>query len=137
MLFTLFMLFVILPVAELSILVKIGSIIGVFNTIMLIIITAILGSLMVRIEGLNVLYRFQKNVNMGIFPSEELLDGVLILIAGALLIAPGILTDVIGLLLLFPVSRKIIKIFIKSYLKGRVVVNSGRGGNDDNNIIDV
>ncbi|MBU2591683.1 MAG: FxsA family protein [Nitrospinota bacterium] len=138
MLFKLFMLFVILPIVELSILIKIGHIMGVFNTVMLILLTAMVGSFMVKMEGLNVLYRFQENTNRGIFPAEELFDGVLILIAGVLLITPGVVTDFIGFLFVFPASRGVIKKLIKKYLKTQIIVNSGGGGgNDDNNIIDV
>lgn len=139
MLFTLFMLFVILPLIEISILIKIGSIMGLFNTVMLILLTAMVGSFMVKMEGLNILYRFQENANRGIFPSEELFDGILVLIAGVLLITPGVVTDFIGFLFVFPASRSVIKKLIKRYLKDHMIVNTNNDNdsNNDNNIIDV
>ena len=75
---------------------------------------------MVKLEGLNVFYRFQENLAKGIFPQEEIFDGVLILIAGALLITPGVLTDITGFLIVFPATRRIIKKIIKQYLKRKI-----------------
>jgi UPF0716 protein FxsA len=107
-------------VVELALLIKIGTFIGIFNTVILIIVTALVGAYMVKMEGLNVLYRFRENIVRGILPSEEFFDGILILIAGALLITPGILTDFMGFLFVFPPSRGIIKFWIKNYIKRRI-----------------
>ncbi len=120
MFFKLFLVFIILPIIELALLIRIGILIGVFYTIVLIFITAIVGSFMVRREGLSVLYRFQENFARGVFPAEELFDGALILIAGALLITPGILTDFIGFLLVFSPSRAVIKHWIKGYIRKKI-----------------
>lgn len=120
MFFKLFLLFVIFPLIELALLIKIGTIIGVFNTIALIVITALLGTYMVKMEGFNCLYRFQDNLSQGVFPAEELFDGALILVAGALLITPGVLTDLIGFLFVFPPSRRLTKLWIKGYIKKKI-----------------
>ncbi|RMF96900.1 MAG: FxsA family protein [Candidatus Schekmanbacteria bacterium] len=117
MFFKLFLLFTIVPIIELAILIKAGTIFGVFNTIAIVIITAIAGAYLVKLEGLNVLYRIQENISNGIFPAEELLDGLLIFIAGALLLTPGFVTDILGFLMVFPPTRRILKEIIKKYIK--------------------
>ena len=83
-----------------------GSIIGVGYTVLLVIGTAMIGAYLVRLEGLNIMTRFQKNMNEGIFPAEEIFDGAMVLVSGALLLTPGLVTDIFGFLLVFPPSRK-------------------------------
>jgi UPF0716 protein FxsA len=119
-LFILFILFTLVPVIELALLIKIGSIIGLFNTIAIVIMTALIGAYMVKMEGIGVMYRIQQNMQEGIFPAEELINGMMILVAGALLLTPGFFTDVIGFLMVFPLSRNYIKKIAKSYLKRKM-----------------
>jgi UPF0716 protein FxsA len=80
----LFLLFSIVPVIELGLLIYVGGEIGVFNTVAIVLLTAIAGAYMVRQEGIGVVYRIQNSLASGIFPAEELLDGALVLVAGAL-----------------------------------------------------
>lgn len=120
MFFKVFLLFVVFPIVELIFLIKIGTLIGITSTILLILFTAIAGAYMVKTEGLGVMYRFKDNLSKGIFPEEEILDGVLVLVAGALLITPGVLTDFIGFLLVFPPSRGLIKVWIKRYIRKKI-----------------
>ena len=120
MFFKLFLLFTIIPVIELSILIKIGTLIGTLNTVMFVIFTAMAGAYLVRMEGLGVIYRFQQNMQEGRFPAEEILDGAMILVAGALLVTPGVATDIIGFLLVFPSSRRMIKISLRRYIERRI-----------------
>jgi UPF0716 protein FxsA len=120
MFFKLFILFTLVPVIELALLIKIGSIIGLFNTIAIVIMTALIGAYMVKMEGIGVMYRIQQNMQEGIFPAEELINGMMILVAGALLLTPGFFTDVIGFLMVFPLSRNYIKKIAKSYLKRKM-----------------
>ena len=120
MFFKLFLLFTIIPVVELALLIKIGTVIGTLNTVILVIFTALVGAYLVKIEGISVLTRFQQNMLEGVFPAEEIFDGALILIAGALLVTPGVATDVIGFLLVFPLSREIIKKHLKRYVRNRI-----------------
>jgi UPF0716 protein FxsA len=117
--FKLFILFALIPVIELAILIKVGSHIGVGYTLLLVIGTAIVGAYLVRLEGFNIMQRFQRNVNEGIFPAEEIFDGAMILVSGALLLTPGLVTDITGFLLVFPPSRKIIKGYLKTFVKAR------------------
>ena len=117
MFFKLFILFALIPVIELAILIKVGSHIGVGYTLLLVIGTAIVGAYLVRLEGFNIMGRFQRNVNEGIFPTEEIFDGAMVLVSGALLLTPGLLTDITGFLLVFPPSRGVIKGYLKKYIK--------------------
>ncbi|MBC8413402.1 MAG: FxsA family protein [Nitrospira sp.] len=123
MLFKLFFLFAVIPVIELAILIEIGSYIGVLPTVIVVIVTAMIGASMVRSEGLYVLSRLQRDMNNGIFPAEELIDGAMILVAGALLLTPGFFTDIIGFLMVFPVPRKFIKKFGKDYIEKKINSN--------------
>lgn len=120
MFFKLFLIFAIVPVIELSVLIYVGSYIGTLNTIAIIILTAIVGAYLVRMEGIGVLYRIQRNLNEGVFPAEELINGALILVAGALLLTPGFFTDFVGFMLVFPATRELIKPPLKKYLKKHI-----------------
>ncbi len=113
----LFLIFTIIPVIELTLLIKVGSYIGAINTILVVILTAAIGAYMVKMEGIGIMYRIQKNMQEGIFPGDELISGMMILVAGALLLTPGFFTDVIGFVMLVPVSREFIKKIAKRYIK--------------------
>jgi UPF0716 protein FxsA len=120
MFFKLFLIFAIVPVIELSVLIYVGSYIGTLNTIAIILLTAVVGAYMVRMEGIGVLYRVQRDLNVGAFPAEELINGAMILVAGALLLTPGFFTDLAGFLMVFPTTRELIKPPLKKYLGKRI-----------------
>ncbi len=120
----LLLIFTVIPVVELSLLIKVGSVIGTLNTVMIVLLTAVIGAYMVRLEGLGVIYRMQRTLMEGEFPAEELIDGLMILVAGALLLTPGFVTDTIGFLMVFPGSRKGIKRVLRRYFERRLA--SGR-----------
>ncbi len=122
MFFKLFLIFTLVPVVELALLIKVGTLIGTLNTVVLVIGTALTGAFLVRLEGINVIYRFQKNLAEGIFPAEEIFDGALLLVAGAVLITPGFLTDILGLLIVLPPSREVLKGLIRRYVEKNVFV---------------
>ena len=126
MFFKLFLIFTIVPVIELALLIKIGTIIGTLNTIMLVIFTAMVGAYLVKMEGIGVITRFQQNMLEGRFPAEEIFDGALILIAGALLVTPGVTTDIVGFLLVIPASRLVIKQYLKKYIQYRMSITDIR-----------
>lgn len=106
MLARLFLLFSIVPLVELALLVWVGGSIGVLPTLALVFFTAALGAFLAKREGLKVLGEWQAALTQGRMPEEGLTGALLVLVAGALLIAPGVLTDVTGLLLLLPPVRK-------------------------------
>ena len=113
MLFRLFLCFTLIPVAELYILIHLGGILGGLNTVMLVIITGFIGAYLARMEGLNTMIKVRQNLNQGIMPAEELLDAFIILIAGLVLITPGLLTDTAGLFFLCPPTRNTFKRFLR------------------------
>jgi UPF0716 protein FxsA len=109
MLAKLLALFLIVPLIELVLLLTIGNKIGIWPTLAIIVGTAVVGASLTRQEGLKTWWQFQEKLKTGAFPNEELLDGLIILSAGALLLTPGFLTDTIGFVLLIPGSRRVIK----------------------------
>lgn len=108
------LLFTLLPALELAILIKVGGHIGAINTMMIIIATGVTGAYLARFQGFLVLNRIQSSLNQGIMPSTELMDGLMILVGGILLLTPGFVTDTLGLLLLIPFTRNIIKFLVKN-----------------------
>jgi UPF0716 protein FxsA len=113
MLLKLFLVFTLIPVAELYFLIKIGTVIGSLNTIFLVILTGFAGAWLARMEGMHTMLKVRQNLEQGIMPAEELIDALIIFGAGIVLITPGILTDCAGLLLLWPVTRKIFKQYLR------------------------
>lgn len=109
----LFLLFVLVPVAEIYVLVTVGSSIGVFPTIALVILTALAGAHLARLQGMSIMLRIRENLDQGFMPAEELLDGLLIFLAGMVLLTPGFLTDIAGLLMLLPATRNIFKRWLR------------------------
>ena len=131
MLIKLILLFTIVPFIELTLLIEIGSRIGTLNTIMIVVITGIIGAFMARIAGFTVLMKIQDNLREGIFPKDELFDGVLILISGAFLITPGVLTDALGFFLLIPFGRLVVKRWLKEIIQKRIDRNEITYWNND------
>ncbi len=106
MLLKLFLCFTIIPVIELYLLIEIGTVIGGLNTILLVIATGFAGAWLARMEGMHIMLKVRANLQQGIMPAEELIDALIIFVAGVVLITPGFITDCFGLLLLWPVTRK-------------------------------
>ena len=126
----LILLFTVIPVLELIVILKIGQTIGIFKTVVLVISIAILGAYLARLQGFLVLQKIQESLQRGIMPTTEILDGFLIFAAGVLLLAPGFITDIFGLILLFPITRLLVKKLLlwrlKSMVKNGQVVNVAR-----------
>ena len=123
-------LFIIVPLIELALFMRIGSVIGLPATIATIILTAMLGASLTRFQGLKTLQRYLEAIAAGRLPHEEVMDGLMILVAAALLLTPGFLTDAIGFLLLVPPVRALIKQQVLKVVAGRiqVVKTEMRGG---------
>lgn len=111
MLLQLFLAFTLIPLAELYLLVEVGGRIGALPTIAIVLLTGFTGAWLARMEGLRTMMRVREQLNQGKMPTDELIDGVLILIAGIVLFTPGFLTDMVGLLLLFPPTRMAFRAF--------------------------
>ena len=103
------LLFTILPAVELTLLIKIGSNIGIGNTLFIIIFTGVLGAYLARLQGFLILRKIQDDLNHGIMPNDQLIDGLMILVGGIVLLTPGFITDAFGFLLLIPWTRTLIK----------------------------
>ena len=117
MLLKLFLAFTIIPVVEIYLLIQIGSAFGVFTSIALVVFTGFLGAYLARIQGLQTLFRIQGSLGEGRMPSGELLDALLIGVAGLVLLTPGFLTDTVGFVLLIPSTRNAIKSWLQSKIK--------------------
>lgn len=142
-LFVLLLFFVGAPLAELYVLIEVGSEIGAAETILLSIFTAVLGGYLVRMQGFSILFRAQKQMaNQGV-PAIEMLEGGLLLVTGLTLLLPGFITDAIGFLLLIPQLRRAL---IVNFLQKRGVMSPASGnvdmeqntpsGNEPHRIID-
>jgi len=119
----LFLLFIIIPVIEIYLIIKVGSLIGALPTVALLLLISLAGASLVRHQGFSVLRRIQSELAQGRLPASELLDGAMILVGGVLLLTPGFFTDFFGLFFLIPFTRSIIKQFIGIWLQRRL----GRG----------
>jgi len=116
----LLILFVIIPVTELYILIEVGKKIGSLTTIGVIILTGIIGAYLVKSQGFMILRKIQNDLNEGIMPGDSLIQGAIILAGGILLLTPGFVTDILGFILLMPVSRNILKKYLLKWLKGKI-----------------
>jgi len=106
--------FVGVPLLELYLLIQVGSEIGAFSTIALSVLTALIGTFLVRVQGFSVLLRVHQMLDRGEIPAFEVLDGALLLIAGLMLLLPGFITDTLGFLLLIPsLRRRLILRFVR------------------------
>ena len=110
-------LFVLVPAVELALLIEVGGRIGTVATLGLIIFTGALGAYLARQQGLSVLRRMREEAASGHIPAAPVVDGVIILVAGALLVTPGLLTDAFGFFCLIPPCRQLIKTFLKNQLQ--------------------
>jgi UPF0716 protein FxsA len=100
------LIFIVIPFVEIVILLKVGQTIGALPTIALVVLTAFVGINLLKRQGLNTLLRFQDRLRAGQLPAQEIVEGMLVAFAGALLLAPGFITDTLGVLLLTPAVRR-------------------------------
>ncbi|MCK5355499.1 MAG: FxsA family protein [Methyloprofundus sp.] len=107
-----FLAFLIVPFIEIYLLLQIGGIVGVFPTIALVVLTAVIGVSLLRQQGMATWQRFQDNLQKGELPAYEMIEGPILLVGGALLLTPGFFTDIIGFACLIPQARKRIAQYI-------------------------
>ncbi len=125
MILWLFLLFTLVPVAELYLLIKVGGLIGALPTIGIVLVTGAAGASLARWQGLAALEEIQAAMSEGRVPGQALLAGVLVLAGGLLLVTPGILTDVTGLLLLVPPVRRGVARLLSGYFRHRIELHVG------------
>jgi len=118
----LFVIFLFVPLLEIYLLIKVGAVIGALPTVFVVVFTAVLGAWLLRIQGFATLRRVQETLASGGIPAMEMLEGAVLLIAGALLLTPGFFTDAIGFLCLVPGIRRAL---IRRLLKDVLVANVG------------
>ena len=122
----LLLLFLAVPILDLALLVSVGDRIGLAPTVAIVVLTAVVGSWLARREGVAAWRRVQSKMATGGIPGPELIDGLLILVSGTLLLTPGFLTDVVGLLGLFPPSRALARRALRSRFERSVTAGTAR-----------
>jgi UPF0716 protein FxsA len=128
MLPVLLILFVLIPIAELYVIIQVGEAIGVLPTIAILIADSIIGSVLLRTQGRTAWRRFNAAVSEGRLPTREVLDGVLVIAGGLALVTPGFLTDIIGILFLAPPTRELIRRVFLGRLAARMALGGASWG---------
>ncbi len=131
MFFKLLILFISVPIIELFLLIEVGKKISWELTVLIIFITAIIGARLTKIQGSQTIRNVQSALRMGKIPHREVLDGLMILVAGAILLTPGFLTDFVGFCLLIPKLRSYLREFLKNFLKNKMIVRTSAGFNQN------
>ena len=114
-----FFIFIFVPIIEIIIFITVGSSIGILNTIVVILITALAGIYLVRRQGINLLFNAQRNLSQGVMPAQEIKGGIFLLISGLLLITPGFFTDCIGFLMFLKPVQNFVELKAKKYFQSR------------------
>ena len=115
-------LFLVVPIVELTVIIWVGQAIGVVETLLLMVAVSAVGAWLVKREGIGLWRRAQRQLDSGVVPGRELVDGMLIMLAGALLLTPGFVSDCLGVLLLLPPVRAGLRRIVIRRLRKRVVV---------------
>lgn len=118
-----FLALIAVPIIEIAVFIEVGGRIGALNTVLMIVVTAMIGTWLLRSQGLRTLHRAQESLNHNVFPVSEVFDGLCLLVAGGLLLTPGFVTDIFGFLLFVPSIRRSLREFAWSYL-----ARSGQAG---------
>ena len=116
------LLFIIVPIAELYVIIQVGELIGVWPTLLLLLLDAIVGSWLLKHEGRAAWRRFNQALAEKRIPAAEVADGFLVILGGALLIAPGFITDIFGILFLIPPTRALARKVLYRFTVGRVAI---------------
>ncbi len=114
------LLFVVGPIVELYVIIQVADVIGGWQTIALLLVESILGAWLMKREGRGALRKVQARLQAHQLPSKEVVDGALILFAGALMLTPGFLTDILGFLLLIPPTRAVVRVALTKRFRGRL-----------------
>ncbi len=142
----LLILFILLPVAEIATFIQVGGWIGLWPTVLLILLTAIAGSTIIRMQGQGLLMRARTELDAGRMPMSEMFQGLCLFVAGVLMVTPGFITDIIGFALLVPLFRHWLSAFLARHIEvfsGKMGTSSGFGagrpgaGSPQGEVIDV
>ena len=121
----LFLIFVVTPILELWVLIQVGGVIGVLPTVGLVVLTAMVGIALLRHQGFSTLFRAQQKMSEGQIPAQEMVEGIILAIGGALLLTPGFVTDAIGFSCLLPGTRHVFIAWGMKRFKGNIHVRAG------------
>ncbi len=116
----LILIFIVVPLIEILLLIEIGNQIGALNTILVIVLTAILGASMMRHQGFTIMRNIQRDLSEGRMPTVELINGALVLVGGIVLLTPGFFTDAVGFILLIPATRGFIRKKIQRLIRRKI-----------------
>jgi UPF0716 protein FxsA len=123
--FLVVLIFILVPIAELYVIIKVGEAIGLIPTLVLLLLDAVLGSMLLRHQGRAAWVRFNRALAEGRLPHKEVFDGVLVIMGGALLLTPGFITDIFGLVLLIPPTRAIVRAISSRLVRRRMALAGG------------
>ena len=142
MFYKLLLLFTLVPVAELTLLIWLGRLIGLWETIAIILVTGLIGASLTKWQGLKIVRRIRHELDTGEMPGDSLVDGLMVLVAGALLLTPGVMTDLFGFTLLIPHTRPPIRRMVKRrferWAKARTITVRDLGRPDSkDDVIDI
>lgn len=121
----LFLLFIVMPIVEMWVLISVGSSIGAMNTILLVLLTALIGIFLLREQGFETLWRGREKLQQGKVPAQEMAEAIILAVSGALLLTPGFITDSIGFAGLIPICRQI---FVNGLLRRVNMTNLSKNG---------
>lgn len=130
-----FILLLCLPVIEIAVLISVGGLIGLPLTILFVLLTAVIGTFLLRQQGLSLLFSAQEQVSQGQLPAQTMAEGVVVAVGGALLLTPGFVTDAMGFMCLIPVTRHLmVELLKKGFVaKGGVYVSTQQGARGSSN----
>jgi UPF0716 protein FxsA len=146
--FALLMVLVLVPIVELYVMVQVAGVIGALPTVVLVVAMCVAGAWLMKVEGLGVLRRMQRQLNAGEMPTTEAVNGVMIVVGGLLMLVPGFITGIVGLLLLLPPVRALLRPLVVARVQRRIDRGSarfmvfsagapGRSGSFDGSVYDV
>jgi UPF0716 protein FxsA len=120
MLYKLFLLFLVVPIIEIYLMIKVGNLIGGVPTVAILLLISFLGAHLVRSQGFRIITQVREELAKGRLPAAQMLDGALVLVGSILLLVPGFCTDFLGIFFLVPVTRRFIKLWIGLWLQARL-----------------
>lgn len=129
--------FVVVPILELAVIIEVGSAIGVWETLLLVIAVSVMGAWLTRHEGFAVLRRMRAQLERGRLPGNEIIDGAIVLGGGLLLLTPGFITDAVGLCALFPPTRAPMRAMLRRRLRLRVSYPASTPPSGQDDVIDI
>jgi len=113
----LLLIFVGISLLELVLILRVGQVVGIWYTVLLLVLTSLLGVLLAKYQGFLTIRQMQSSLSYGQMPGDAMLDGILVLVGGILLFIPGFITDIVGFLCLLPISKKVIREYIKKLIR--------------------